>query len=173
MGLKRDLFIKFLPLESILALVWALICEENSKSCVFPDCQVLQGYSLYGLYNPRLSNKPVNLMLSVWQVFVNTAWKKLDFFTPPSTFSAGVGWFFLLFVILWCLLQEEARLKTLASTSTLCTDSSLSLSSGPTSGYNSSNTATYTASNFSSQEGQVRKHWWLRLMLPDASTTGK
>ncbi|TRZ26289.1 hypothetical protein HGM15179_000901 [Zosterops borbonicus] len=51
--------------------------------------------------------------------------------------------------------KEEARLKTLASTSTLCTDSSLSLSSGPTSGYNSSNTATYTASNFSSQEGQV------------------
>ncbi|NXR37816.1 STAR9 protein, partial [Zosterops hypoxanthus] len=50
--------------------------------------------------------------------------------------------------------KEEARLKTLASTSTLCTDSSLSLSSGPTSGYNSSNTATYTASNFSSQEGQ-------------------
>ncbi|NXB86372.1 STAR9 protein, partial [Vidua chalybeata] len=52
------------------------------------------------------------------------------------------------------LQKEEARLKTLASTSTLCTDSSLSLSSGPTSGYNSSNTATYTASNFSSQEGQ-------------------
>ncbi|NXB99167.1 STAR9 protein, partial [Orthonyx spaldingii] len=43
------------------------------------------------------------------------------------------------------LQKEEARLKTLASTSTLCTDSSLSLSSGPTSGYNSSNTATYTA----------------------------
>ncbi|XP_016154404.1 PREDICTED: stAR-related lipid transfer protein 9 [Ficedula albicollis] len=53
------------------------------------------------------------------------------------------------------LQKEEARLKTLASTSTLCTDSSLSLSSGPTSGYNSSNTATYTASNFGSQEGQV------------------
>ncbi|XP_066044221.1 stAR-related lipid transfer protein 9 [Chamaea fasciata] len=53
------------------------------------------------------------------------------------------------------LQKEEARLKNLASTSTLCTDSSLSLSSGPTSGYNSSNTATYTASNFSSQEGQV------------------
>ncbi|NWZ04183.1 STAR9 protein, partial [Agelaius phoeniceus] len=52
------------------------------------------------------------------------------------------------------LQKEEARLKTLASTSTLCTDSSLSLSSGPTSGYNSSNTATYTTSNFSSQEGQ-------------------
>ncbi|NXB37011.1 STAR9 protein, partial [Eulacestoma nigropectus] len=52
------------------------------------------------------------------------------------------------------LQKEEARLKTLASTSTLCTDSSLSLSSGPTSGYNSSNTATYTASNFSNQEGQ-------------------
>ncbi|KFP41857.1 StAR-related lipid transfer protein 9, partial [Chlamydotis macqueenii] len=53
------------------------------------------------------------------------------------------------------LQKEEARLKTLASTSTLCTDSSLSLSSGPTSGYNSSNTATYTASNLSSQEGQA------------------
>ncbi|NXG78248.1 STAR9 protein, partial [Baryphthengus martii] len=52
------------------------------------------------------------------------------------------------------LQKEEARLKTLASTSTLCTDSSLSLSSGPTSGYNSSNTATYTASHLSSQEGQ-------------------
>ncbi|NXS98273.1 STAR9 protein, partial [Jacana jacana] len=52
------------------------------------------------------------------------------------------------------LQKEEARLKTLASTSTLCTDSSLSLSSGPTSGYNSSNAATYTASNPSSQEGQ-------------------
>ncbi|NXM39905.1 STAR9 protein, partial [Gymnorhina tibicen] len=56
--------------------------------------------------------------------------------------------------ILSQLQKEEARLKILASTSTLCTDSSLSLSSGPTSGYNSSNTATYTASNFSSQEGQ-------------------
>ncbi|NWX68935.1 STAR9 protein, partial [Alca torda] len=52
------------------------------------------------------------------------------------------------------LQKEEARLKTLASTSTLCTDSSLSLSSGATSGYNSSNTATYTASNLSGQEGQ-------------------
>ncbi|NXE95143.1 STAR9 protein, partial [Menura novaehollandiae] len=61
--------------------------------------------------------------------------------------------------IFYQLQKEEARLKTLASTSTLCTDSSLSLSSGPTSGYNSSNTATYTASNFSSQEGQVRNHW--------------
>ncbi|XP_074440782.1 stAR-related lipid transfer protein 9 isoform X1 [Larus michahellis] len=53
------------------------------------------------------------------------------------------------------LQKEEARLKTLASTSTLCTDSSLSLSSGPTSGYNSSNTATCTASHLSSQDGQV------------------
>ncbi|NXX83866.1 STAR9 protein, partial [Urocolius indicus] len=52
------------------------------------------------------------------------------------------------------LQKEEARLKTLASTSTLCTDSSLSLSSGPTSGYNSSNTATSTASPLSSQDGQ-------------------
>ncbi|KAF1450395.1 STAR9 protein, partial [Pygoscelis papua] len=62
------------------------------------------------------------------------------------------------------LQKEEARLKTLASTSTLCTDSSLSLSSGPTSGYNSSNTATYTASNLSSQEGQVRNDWPVSLM---------
>ncbi|KFV86332.1 StAR-related lipid transfer protein 9, partial [Struthio camelus australis] len=52
------------------------------------------------------------------------------------------------------LQKEEARLKTLVSTSTLCTDSSLSLSSGPTSGYNSSNTATYTASKLSSQDSQ-------------------
>ncbi|KFV58551.1 StAR-related lipid transfer protein 9, partial [Tyto alba] len=65
------------------------------------------------------------------------------------------------------LQKEEARLKTLASTSTLCTDSSLSLSSGPTSGYNSSNTATYTASNLSSQDGQVRNYWAVRLMLLD------
>ncbi|NXU82226.1 STAR9 protein, partial [Xiphorhynchus elegans] len=74
------------------------------------------------------------------------------------------------------LQKEEARLKTLASTSTLCTDSSLSLSSGPTSGYNSSNTATYTASNFSSREGQVRNHWSVRLIriqppLPSNSTS--
>ncbi|NXV76252.1 STAR9 protein, partial [Atlantisia rogersi] len=57
------------------------------------------------------------------------------------------------------LQKEEARLKNLASTSTLCTDSSLSLSSGPTSGYNSSNTATYTAGNLGNQEGQVRNNW--------------
>ncbi|NXQ38001.1 STAR9 protein, partial [Catharus fuscescens] len=60
------------------------------------------------------------------------------------------------------LQKEEARLKTLASTSTLCTDSSLSLSSGPTSGYNSSNTATYTASE---------KPLLGRLMSPGASST--
>ncbi|NXA44380.1 STAR9 protein, partial [Nothocercus julius] len=53
------------------------------------------------------------------------------------------------------LQKEEARLKTLVSTSTLCTDSSLSLSSGPTSGYNSSNTATYTASRLCGHDGQV------------------
>ncbi|NWI21308.1 STAR9 protein, partial [Crypturellus soui] len=52
------------------------------------------------------------------------------------------------------LQKEEARLKTLVSTSTLCTDSSLSLSSGPTSGYNSSNTATYTASRLGDRDGQ-------------------
>ncbi|NXF42523.1 STAR9 protein, partial [Oceanites oceanicus] len=61
------------------------------------------------------------------------------------------------------LQKEEARLKTLASTSTLCTDSSLSLSSGPTSGYNSSNTATYTASNLSSQEGQGCYRSYIRI----------
>ncbi|NXY42118.1 STAR9 protein, partial [Ceuthmochares aereus] len=68
------------------------------------------------------------------------------------------------------LQKEEARLKTLASTSTLCTGSSLSLSSGPTSGYNSSNTATYTTRNLSSQEGEVRNNWLVRLMSPDASS---
>ncbi|NXX46360.1 STAR9 protein, partial [Tricholaema leucomelas] len=61
------------------------------------------------------------------------------------------------------LAKEEAKLKTLASTSTLCTDSSLSLSSSPSSGYNSSNTATYTASNLSSQERQVSNYWPVRL----------
>ncbi|NXH11199.1 STAR9 protein, partial [Bucco capensis] len=70
------------------------------------------------------------------------------------------------------LQKEEARLKTLASTSTLCTGSSLSLSSGPSSGYNSSNTATYTASNLSSQEGQVRNNWSVRLMSPDCLDKG-
>ncbi|NWW90296.1 STAR9 protein, partial [Rhynochetos jubatus] len=69
------------------------------------------------------------------------------------------------------LQKEEARLKTLASTSTLCTDSSLSLSSGPTSGYNSSNAATCTASNLSSQEGQVRNKRPAGLRSPDATAS--
>ncbi|XP_048340096.1 stAR-related lipid transfer protein 9 isoform X2 [Sphaerodactylus townsendi] len=51
--------------------------------------------------------------------------------------------------------KEEMKLKTLVSTSTLCTDSTLSLSSGPTSGYNSSNTATYAASILGKQEEQA------------------
>ncbi|KAL7992405.1 hypothetical protein Chor_016661, partial [Crotalus horridus] len=51
--------------------------------------------------------------------------------------------------------SEETKLKTLVSTSTLHTDSTLSLSSGPTSGYNSSNTATYSASIFSKQGAQL------------------
>ncbi|NWH78055.1 STAR9 protein, partial [Piaya cayana] len=63
------------------------------------------------------------------------------------------------------LQKEEARLKTLASTSTLCTGSSLSLSSGPTSGYNSSNAAPYTVINLSSQEGEVRNNWLVRLII--------
>ncbi|KAJ1103576.1 hypothetical protein NDU88_000997 [Pleurodeles waltl] len=53
------------------------------------------------------------------------------------------------------LIKEESKMKTLMSTSTLCTGSSLSLSSGPTSGYNSSNTATYAASKYSTREGKV------------------
>ncbi|NWS10439.1 STAR9 protein, partial [Pachyramphus minor] len=63
--------------------------------------------------------------------------------------------------------KEEARLKTLASTSTLCTDSGLSLSSGPTSGYNSSNTATYTANvnwcNYQYTDG-LDKEWYQYLI---------
>ncbi|XP_013918696.1 PREDICTED: stAR-related lipid transfer protein 9 isoform X2 [Thamnophis sirtalis] len=53
------------------------------------------------------------------------------------------------------LQKEEIKLKTLISTSTLHTDSTLSLSSGPTSGYNSSNTATYSASILSKQGAQL------------------
>ncbi|XP_078515638.1 stAR-related lipid transfer protein 9-like [Lissotriton helveticus] len=53
------------------------------------------------------------------------------------------------------LIKEESKMKTLVSTSTLCTGSSLSLSSGPTSGYNSSNTATYAARKYSTREGKV------------------
>ncbi|NXQ79028.1 STAR9 protein, partial [Nyctibius grandis] len=70
------------------------------------------------------------------------------------------------------LQKEEARLKTLASTSTLCTDSSLSLSSGPTSGYNSSNTATYTASNLSSQERQGCYQAFIRIRWVGCSHGG-
>uniref|UniRef100_A0A670HZV7 StAR-related lipid transfer protein 9 n=1 Tax=Podarcis muralis TaxID=64176 RepID=A0A670HZV7_PODMU len=55
------------------------------------------------------------------------------------------------------LQKEETKLKTLVSTSTLCTDSTLSLSSGPTSGYNSSNTATYPTSILGKQECQVKQ----------------
>ncbi|XP_062824196.1 stAR-related lipid transfer protein 9 isoform X2 [Anolis carolinensis] len=51
--------------------------------------------------------------------------------------------------------KAEVKLKTLASTSTLCTDSTLSLSSGPTSGYNSSNTATSATSIVGKQEYQI------------------
>ncbi|XP_026527067.1 stAR-related lipid transfer protein 9 [Notechis scutatus] len=53
------------------------------------------------------------------------------------------------------LQKEETKLKTLVSTSTLHTNSTLSLSSGPTSGYNSSNTATYSASILSKQGAQL------------------
>ncbi|KAK9409753.1 stAR-related lipid transfer protein 9 [Crotalus adamanteus] len=53
------------------------------------------------------------------------------------------------------LQKAKTKLKTLVSTSTLHTDSTLSLSSGPTSGYNSSNTATYSASIFSKQGAQL------------------
>nr|XP_056707262.1 stAR-related lipid transfer protein 9 [Euleptes europaea] len=53
------------------------------------------------------------------------------------------------------LQKEETKLKPQVSTSTLCTDSTLSLSSGPTSGYHSSNTATYAASLPDKQEEQA------------------
>ncbi|XP_069494754.1 stAR-related lipid transfer protein 9-like isoform X2 [Ambystoma mexicanum] len=53
------------------------------------------------------------------------------------------------------LIKEESKMKSLASTSTLCTGSSLSLSSGPTSGYNSCNTATYAASKYITREEQM------------------
>ncbi|XP_060129604.1 stAR-related lipid transfer protein 9 isoform X3 [Zootoca vivipara] len=53
------------------------------------------------------------------------------------------------------LQKAKTKLKTLVSTSTLCTDSTLSLSSGPTSGYNSSNTATYPTSTLGKQECQL------------------
>ncbi|XP_030069556.1 stAR-related lipid transfer protein 9 [Microcaecilia unicolor] len=48
------------------------------------------------------------------------------------------------------LLKEEVKVKNFLSTSTLCTSSSLSLSSSPTSGYNSSN------NDSSKQKGQYR-----------------
>ncbi|XP_053553769.1 stAR-related lipid transfer protein 9 isoform X2 [Bombina bombina] len=52
--------------------------------------------------------------------------------------------------------KEEIKLKTLLSTSTLCTSSLLSLSSGPTSGYNSSIAATYdTSSKLHPQETKI------------------
>ncbi|XP_075700791.1 stAR-related lipid transfer protein 9 [Rhinoderma darwinii] len=51
------------------------------------------------------------------------------------------------------LTKEDTKMKTLVSTSTLFTNSSLSLSSGPTSGYNSGVTATIgQGANLSSQE---------------------
>ncbi|KAH0620649.1 hypothetical protein JD844_021316, partial [Phrynosoma platyrhinos] len=51
--------------------------------------------------------------------------------------------------------KGEAKLKTLASTSSLYTDSTLSLSSGPTSGYNSSNATTSATSTIGKQEDQI------------------
>ncbi|XP_043929476.1 stAR-related lipid transfer protein 9 [Protopterus annectens] len=54
------------------------------------------------------------------------------------------------------VIQEEGKLKAIISTSTLCTGSSLSLSSGPTSGYNSSYTAIHDARGAVQREGQVK-----------------
>ncbi|XP_039392897.1 stAR-related lipid transfer protein 9 isoform X1 [Mauremys reevesii] len=68
------------------------------------------------------------------------------------------------------LQKEEAKLKTLVSTSTLCTDSSLSLSSGPTSGYNSSNAATYAAGKLSKQEALISPG---NAELPRGDTRGR
>ncbi|XP_029114605.1 stAR-related lipid transfer protein 9 isoform X2 [Scleropages formosus] len=52
-------------------------------------------------------------------------------------------------------LKDDLRFRTRASNSTLCTGSSLSLSSGPTSGYNSSNTVLLKEANRLSQTLQV------------------
>ncbi|XP_044127193.1 stAR-related lipid transfer protein 9 [Bufo gargarizans] len=55
------------------------------------------------------------------------------------------------------LTKDDTKMKTLVSTSTLFTNSSLSLSSGPTSGYNSGMTATIgQGSKLSSQETLLR-----------------
>lgn len=51
--------------------------------------------------------------------------------------------------------KEEVRHRTRISNSTLCTGSSLSLSSGPTSGYNSGNNTHLQQNNGSPLSGQV------------------
>lgn len=51
--------------------------------------------------------------------------------------------------------QDEVRHRTRISNSTLCTGSSLSLSSGPTSGYNSGNAAQLQLCSRSLLTGQV------------------
>lgn len=51
--------------------------------------------------------------------------------------------------------QDEVRHRTRISNSTLCTGSSFSLSSGPTSGYNSGNNTQLQQSNGSLLTGQV------------------
>ncbi|CAH2328525.1 stAR-related lipid transfer 9 [Pelobates cultripes] len=65
--------------------------------------------------------------------------------------------------------KDDMKLKTLTSTSTLFTNSSLSLSSGPTSGYNSSITATYGKSHNTQETKTSPKN----MDLPSVSTRGR
>ncbi|XP_073494958.1 stAR-related lipid transfer protein 9 [Phyllobates terribilis] len=65
------------------------------------------------------------------------------------------------------LSKEDTKMKTLVSTSTLFTNSSLSLSSGPTSGYNSGMTTTI------GQYGKVSSHETLPRSLDQALGSGR
>lgn len=59
--------------------------------------------------------------------------------------------------LILCVGQDDVRHRTRISNSTLCTGSSLSLSSGPTSGYNSGNTAQLQSCSRSHLTEQVWK----------------
>lgn len=59
--------------------------------------------------------------------------------------------------VILCAGQDDVRHRTRISNSTLCTGSTLSLSSGPTSGYNSGNTAQLQSCSRSHLTEQVWK----------------
>ncbi|KAE8587229.1 hypothetical protein XENTR_v10021901 [Xenopus tropicalis] len=71
-----------------------------------------------------------------------------------------------------CLIKEETKLKSLMSTSTLCTSSNLSLSSGPTSGYNSSS-ITATQDKRSHQDLKETKTSSRRMDLAPGASRGR